>query len=162
MAISKVDFGGQTLIDLTTDTITAGDLRQGVTAHDKAGNSIVGTLTPSGGVVQIASGQVSGYKKGKFTVSGLSFAPDVIVISFVVTIRNKTSRFYTAAVKGLEPNTAQGLEEFSGAYVNYAYASTVVTDAVFGSSGVEFELISKGNTNMDIGAIDWWAFGGVL
>lgn len=42
--VNKVVFNGDTLIDLTNDTITAEDLKDGVTAHDKSGNAIVGTL----------------------------------------------------------------------------------------------------------------------
>ena len=37
MAINKVVYGSQTLIDLTADTVTADQLAQGVTAHDKSG-----------------------------------------------------------------------------------------------------------------------------
>ena len=43
MAVSKVVYGNTTLIDLTTDTVTAGDLAVGVTAHGSDGNVIVGT-----------------------------------------------------------------------------------------------------------------------
>lgn len=45
MAINKVVYGGNTLLDLTADTITPADLAQGVTAHDKSGASITGTNT---------------------------------------------------------------------------------------------------------------------
>lgn len=45
MATNKVIYAGNTLIDLSSDTITASDLLQGVVAHDKAGNIITGTLT---------------------------------------------------------------------------------------------------------------------
>lgn len=45
MAINKVVFGNQTLIDLTADTITPADLASGVTAHDASGASITGTST---------------------------------------------------------------------------------------------------------------------
>lgn len=45
MAINKVIYGGNTLIDLTADTITASDLAEGVTAHDKSGAVITGTNT---------------------------------------------------------------------------------------------------------------------
>lgn len=45
MAINKVIYGGNTLIDLTADTITASDLKDGVTAHDKSGAVITGTNT---------------------------------------------------------------------------------------------------------------------
>lgn len=42
---NKVIYNGNTLIDLTADTITAADLAQGVTAHDKSGAIITGTNT---------------------------------------------------------------------------------------------------------------------
>lgn len=45
MAINKVIYGGNTLIDLTGDTITAADLANGITAHDKSGAIITGTNT---------------------------------------------------------------------------------------------------------------------
>ena len=45
MAISKVIYGGRTLIDLTSDTVTADQLLSGVTAHDKAGELVEGTCT---------------------------------------------------------------------------------------------------------------------
>ncbi|MBP5596196.1 MAG: hypothetical protein J6Y02_12495 [Pseudobutyrivibrio sp.] len=45
MAINKVVFGNQTLIDLTADTITPADLANGVTAHDASGAAITGTST---------------------------------------------------------------------------------------------------------------------
>ena len=43
--INKVVFGNETLIDLTSDTITAADLASGVTAHDRSGAPITGTST---------------------------------------------------------------------------------------------------------------------
>lgn len=45
MAVNKVIYGGNTLIDLTADTVTAEDLAEGVTAHDKSGAVITGTST---------------------------------------------------------------------------------------------------------------------
>ena len=45
MAISKVVFGSETLIDLTADTVTADKLSQGITAHGKDGEPITGTNT---------------------------------------------------------------------------------------------------------------------
>lgn len=45
MGYNKVIYGNKTLIDLTADTITAADLTKGVTAHDKAGDAIIGTST---------------------------------------------------------------------------------------------------------------------
>lgn len=41
--ISKVVYGGKTLIDLTADTVTADKILSTYTAHDKSGAPIVGT-----------------------------------------------------------------------------------------------------------------------
>ena len=45
MGVSKVVYGNRTLIDLTGDTVTAGDLASGVTAHGADGEAITGTNT---------------------------------------------------------------------------------------------------------------------
>lgn len=45
MARNKVIYNGETLIDLTADTVTADKLAEGVTAHDKSGAVITGTNT---------------------------------------------------------------------------------------------------------------------
>lgn len=45
MAKSKIIYGGQTLIDLTADTVTAEKLAKGYTAHGADGEIITGTNT---------------------------------------------------------------------------------------------------------------------
>ena len=45
---NAVTFNAATLLSLENDTITAADLKQGVTAHDATGNAITGTLVPGG------------------------------------------------------------------------------------------------------------------
>lgn len=44
MAVSKVIYGGETLVDLTSDTVTANDLAEGVTATAADGTQITGLL----------------------------------------------------------------------------------------------------------------------
>ena len=44
MAISKVVYDGNTLIDLTSDSVNASNLSKGTTAHNAAGEPIVGTF----------------------------------------------------------------------------------------------------------------------
>ena len=51
MANSKVIFYGETLIDLTQDTVEADALLAGYTAHDKNGETITGTLALNFAVV---------------------------------------------------------------------------------------------------------------
>lgn len=43
MAVNKIIYYNQTLVDLTNDTVTADTLLKGVTAHDKSGRLITGT-----------------------------------------------------------------------------------------------------------------------
>ena len=42
MANNKVIFGNEVLIDISQDTVSAQNLLQGATAHDKSGASITG------------------------------------------------------------------------------------------------------------------------
>ena len=44
MGVSKVDFAGNTLVDLTGDSVTPATLKKGETAHNAAGEQIVGTM----------------------------------------------------------------------------------------------------------------------
>lgn len=48
MGVSKVNFGGDTLIDLTNDSVDAASLLKGKTAHNAAGEQVVGTLDVKG------------------------------------------------------------------------------------------------------------------
>lgn len=45
MGVNKVTYGGNTLVDLTSDSVTPETLAEGVTAHDKSGNQITGTMS---------------------------------------------------------------------------------------------------------------------
>lgn len=47
MGISKVNFGRNTLIDLTNDSVTASTLAKGATAHNAAGEQVIGTFEPA-------------------------------------------------------------------------------------------------------------------
>jgi hypothetical protein len=42
--VSKVEYGGRTLVDLTNDTVTPETLAEGATAHGANGERIVGTM----------------------------------------------------------------------------------------------------------------------
>ena len=58
MAINKIQYGNTTLIDLTADTVTAGTLISGTTAHDRTGAVITGTAPSDGYVWQDENGYV--------------------------------------------------------------------------------------------------------
>ena len=44
MAVNKVVYGSETLVDLTNDTVTPETLAVGVTAHDASGKVITGAM----------------------------------------------------------------------------------------------------------------------
>lgn len=67
MAKNKIIYGGNTLIDLTSDTVTADKLAEGYTAHDKAGNVITGTM--SSGTANLQSKSVTYTSNGSATVT---------------------------------------------------------------------------------------------
>lgn len=48
MAINKVIYGTSTLIDLTADTVATDTLGKDISAHDKSGAEIIGTLESGG------------------------------------------------------------------------------------------------------------------
>jgi hypothetical protein len=85
MAISKVVYGGNTLIDLTADTIKADKVLSGYTAHGADGESITGTCTfdantqdatatdaeiISGKIAYVRGNKVTGKMKNNGAVSG--------------------------------------------------------------------------------------------
>nr|DAI31897.1 MAG TPA: hypothetical protein [Caudoviricetes sp.] len=62
MGVSKVDFAGNTLVDLTGDSVTPATLKKGETAHNAAGEQIVGTMEAGGsdlslGITGASTGQ---------------------------------------------------------------------------------------------------------
>ena len=77
MAINKVIYGGNTLIDLTSDTIIAEKMLSGYTAHDKSGALVTGTCTNdvnSGDATAVASEVLNGktaYARGSIVTGSM-------------------------------------------------------------------------------------------
>lgn len=61
MGVSKVDFAGNTLVDLTGDSVTPATLKKGETAHNAAGEPIVGTMEAGGGTTPGVPGDITFY-----------------------------------------------------------------------------------------------------
>ena len=73
MAINKVVFGNQTLIDISDATVTADKLLSGIVAYDKTGTKITGTATTG---MKVITGSFTGTSSThSISVSGLDFTP---------------------------------------------------------------------------------------
>lgn len=78
MAVNKVVYGKDTLLDLTGDTVTAEDVAEGLTFHAADGTKQVGTRsnTPEGCV----KGTATHTRTGGMTLTGLLAPPQMIII----------------------------------------------------------------------------------
>lgn len=70
MSVSKVILDGVTLIDLTSDTVTAGALLSGVTAHALDGTAITGTIALNSAGDLSASGSIVTVPSGYYAAAG--------------------------------------------------------------------------------------------
>lgn len=79
MAVSKIEYFGETLIDLTNDTVSADTILAGYTAHGKDGEPITGTLE-----VDDVTEETTAYTTKLGT-------QDTIIEQIVTALQNKTA-----------------------------------------------------------------------
>lgn len=91
MAINKIIYGGNTLIDLSGDTVTAADLASGVTAHDRTGTQITGTGGGGGGAIVVVDETLPNGSTAKH-ITGVDISDTTAVASDVASGKV----FYTA------------------------------------------------------------------
>ena len=59
MAINKVQFGNQTLIDTSGDTASSSDVRAGVTFHSASGSQLTGSAVNTPGIIKMYAGNTA-------------------------------------------------------------------------------------------------------
>ena len=140
MKSNKVILDGETLIDLTADTVTPETLAEGVTAHDKSGNQIVGTLVPGSGGEQptlftpiisidnLSSLVTISDDNGKFVQGYHLYVNDELATDTVFTSKGITLKDYIEHVETLDIKVQAVGEKFNPSeysnvvqwmYINY-------------------------------------------
>ena len=81
MAVNKVVYGKETLIDLTGDSVTAEKLLEGETAHNAAGERIVGTATQGGGSLVVTDDN-----EGNITIQNahVTYESEVLTVTLAI------------------------------------------------------------------------------
>lgn len=154
MGVNKVEYGGETLIDLSKDSVTPETLAEGTTAHDASGEPIVGTMSLNkvtdlkGFTYNIPSGweAVAGY--GKFSVNC-----DIAYLASNQT-RTRFSLGYAASGIGMSP-TANYLLADNGSGIG------VTNGFSFGNTETFTITFNDGDTT-NTSLIDWVTTWGVL
>lgn len=127
MAVNQVIYGEETLIDLTNDTVTPSALAEGETAHNSAGEEIVGTLKVLDEIVT-TEGDGSAYTATVKGITSLDKGINFIMIPHVVS----ASTAPTLNVNGLgaksirQPLTNNTSATVAGATNNWLVASKPV------------------------------------
>lgn len=122
MGNSKIVYYGETLIDLTGDTVEAAKLLKGVTAHDKKGEKITGTLSD----VTQATPAITVDAAGKITASATQAAGVV-----AAGTKSATKQLPVQAAKTVTPSasaqTAVGKGVFTTGIVTVAAVYAVIS-----------------------------------
>lgn len=149
MGNSKIVYYGETLIDLTGDTVEAAKLLKGVTAHDKKGDPITGTfeeVTPYAIIsVTYPEGSVCTCSSGSVTLTAKDTSGKALfVIPFAGTWTVKAVSGSKSKSKAVSI-TAEGQVET----VELGYSLVIYEAGVFGanSAGTQFSAARKDDNN---------------
>lgn len=128
MGRSKIVYAGDTLLDLTEDTVTPETLLKGKTAHDAAGELITGVYEPMNikqytGTL-LASGWAAdshGYQAQTITITGLKASYDV-------------DPQWDVALSGTDPDADAALLEGFALIHNYVVGANSLTAQCIGKA----------------------------
>ena len=125
MGNSKIVYYGETLIDLTGDTVEAAKLLKGVTAHDKKGEKITGTLSD----VTQATPAITVDAAGKITASATQAAGVV-----AAGTKSATKQLTVQAAKTVTPSASAQTAVAKGVFTT----GIITVAAVYAVIGVTY------------------------
>lgn len=125
MGNSKIVYYGETLIDLTGDTVEAAKLRKGVTAHDKKGDKITGSLADA----TQATPAITVDAAGKITASATQAAGVV-----AAGTKSATKQLTVQAAKTVTPSASAQTAVAKGVFTT----GIVTVAAVYAVIGVTY------------------------
>ena len=138
MAVNKVEYDGDTLIDLTSDTVTSDTLLEGVTAHDATGASIVGTYA-------VTSNAVNSVYYGTCSTAAATSAKSITCSDFVLetgaTVYVKFTYANTVSSVTLNVNSTGAKTVYWGSSTNCSYTWQANETVGFVYDGTYFQMI---------------------
>ena len=105
MAVNKVEINGESVIDLTGDTVTPDTLLSGVTAHDAAGEQISGAVAPVR--YDVAQDLTSDQKKQARDNIGAAAKPKAVSVTLTAAGWNSSTMKQTVTVPGVLADTSK-------------------------------------------------------
>lgn len=144
MAKNKFVYFGQTLIDLSEDDVTAGDVAQGKKFHLPSGEASVGTAQGgSGATVKTASINNSSNTAKTLTFNNISARPKAFVLRLTTTISSSgsTAYYYVVCIDHDGTNT-------KGTYFRIGSTRAVYNDTThysFTYSGTTLTISTSGS-----------------
>ena len=132
MGVNRVDYGGDTLIDLTGDTVTAETLLSGYTAHGADGELVTGTAEAGASIGVTTKSLTSNATSISFT--GLPAQPKAFMLIATSQITLATTYYVTAVSFGGATTWGNYVRKGSGGgssaynYVSSSYFSWTYED----------------------------------
>lgn len=147
MAINKVVFGSDTLIDLTSDTAVQSDVAQGKYFHLATGERVQGTASGGGGstTVYVDSASASSYTSSTLTFTGLQGDPTSFA---VVSTSNRatgdsdlTGLVYDGSAFHGQHATTQAEAVSAGFSKSYSNGTLVITSTNANIPDADYDLV---------------------
>ena len=97
--VNKVEYGGQTLIDLTQDDVTAADVRVGVTFHLPSGQRTVGTASSSYEIEVEESSRTGDAEVGVAETAVANYTPSGDITTPTLDYEYRNGKLYIYGIK---------------------------------------------------------------